>query len=271
LINTVAAAAILYLISLAEGIRQLPEDAIVLCRFRVGRWRVSRHGTLGAGLRLVSWCLPVSVPLVLTSSPSVAARDADEITEAMREYERPIDTLRLLGLITLVALVVGLPVAVERSGLFGLIVVGDGLVALTAIQALWVRRILLRQGLASRPAALAALKLINPFGAPRAPELVYGSIVAGMPALDVAHELLGDAEFVRAFRPAIYDVLHDRATGTGLGLTRSIGARLASLLEAAPAGVSGNAFCPRCATEFSGTVARCSDCDDVALVQPTND
>src|SRR5512138_651970 len=127
MLNSVATAAILYGITFAEGVRQLPADAIVLRRFAFGPWRFVRRVEIGAGLRLVSWCLPVSLPLVLARGS--AAVDRAEIRERLERVRAGMAStrlslvlLRVLGLVTMLLLVAGVPIVVERNGLFGLVV-----------------------------------------------------------------------------------------------------------------------------------------------------
>src|SRR5690348_17023083 len=110
MLNSAATAAILYGITFAEGVRQLPADAIVLRRVAFGQWRFVRRVEIGAGLRLISWCLPVSLPVVLPrASPSTGDGDILERVVEMRarigETKLSLALLRVLGLATLVLLV----------------------------------------------------------------------------------------------------------------------------------------------------------------------
>jgi hypothetical protein len=272
MLNSVATAAILYGITFAEGVRQLPADAIVLRRLALGRWRFVRCVEIGAGLRLVSWCLPVSLPLVLHRGTSSA--DEAEIRqriETMRarwvETRLSVGLLRALGLVTLLLLVGGVPIVVERAGLFGLVVAVIVLLELTFVQALWTGWLLRRLGASGRSAAVASVKLLNPFAVQRAAEVVCARIVADVPALAVAYELLGDEEFVRAFRPMLYDALHGGSADAVAILTPLVAeGHLASLLQTPPPGLAGGAFCPRCESQFARGAGFCSDCDDVPLL-----
>jgi len=272
MLNSVATAAILYGIGFAEGVRQLPADAIVLRRLAFGRWRFVRRVEIGAGLRLVSWCLPVSLPVVLPrESPPAGDAEISERISAMRariaETRLSVGLLRVLGLVTLV-LVAGVPFVVERTGLFGLIVGVIALLELTFVQALWAGWLLRRLGGTGRTAVMASLKLLNPFGVQRASEVLFARTVAGIPALVVAHELLGEAEFVRAFRPILYDALHGDGLRNETAIPGSLleKGRLASLLRVPPAGLAAGAFCPRCESQFATGAGFCSDCDDVPLL-----
>jgi hypothetical protein len=273
MVNTLATAAVLYGIALLEGVRQLPAGAIVLRRFALGPWHVVRrtnHETLGARLHLVSWCLPLSVPLVLMPQHEAGSgsRHPDNLGAAMEKHEAQLAWLRLVGLTTLLVLIVALPVGVDRAGMFGLAVTGALLLLLTVIQTVWVRRTLRRHGMKPRSATAASLKLLNPFSAPRAAEIVYANLALGVPPLAAAYELVEEEELVYAFRATIYDMLRTRTLQNSFCLTAHAEARVRALLERAPASAAGSAFCPRCASAFALTVARCSDCDDVALVKP---
>ena len=273
MLNSVATAAILYGISFAEGVRQLPADAIVLRRLGLGRWRFVRRVEIGAGLRLVSWCLPVSLPVVLQrESRPMDDAEINERIGVMRTHiadtRLSLGLLRVLGLVTLLLLVAGVPIAVERNGLFGLVAAVIVLLELTFVQALWAGWLLRRVGVTARAAGVASLKLLNPFGVQRASEVLFARIVAGIPALVVARELLGEEEFVRAFRPMLYDALHGDGLADGVASLRPLfdEGRLASLLRAPPAGLASGAFCPRCESQFASGARFCSDCDDVPLL-----
>ena len=267
--NSVATAAILYGITFAEGVRQLPADAIVLRRLGFGHWRFVRRVEIGAGLRLVSWCLPVSLPLVAVreSSPAGGAEILERL-EQMRariaETRLSLGLLRILGLLTLLLLVAGVPMVVERNGLFGLVLAIVVLLELTLAQAIWAGWLLKRSGVSGRSVAMASLKLLNPFAVQRAPEVVLARIVADVPALAAAHELLGEEEFVRAFRPLLYDALY----GDGLrdAVTFLAEERVGSLLRTPPPGLASGAFCPRCASQFAIRAGVCSDCGVVPLI-----
>ena len=272
MLNTVATAAILYGISFAEGVRQLPADAIVLRRLACGRWRFVRRVEIGAGLRLVSWCLPASLPVVLPRGAS--SPDGEGIRECVQrmragiaETRFSLGFLRTLGLVTLLLLVAGLPIVVERNGLFGLVLAVIVLLELTFVQALWAGWLLKRVGASGRAAVMASIKLLNPFAVQRAPELVLARIVGDVPALVAAHDLLGEEEFVRAFRSMLYDALHGGDAGGVAELAPLLAeGRLASLLRAAPPGLASGAFCPRCESQFASGAGFCSDCDDVPLL-----
>ena len=269
MLNTFATAAILYGITFAEGVRQLPADAIVLRRRGLGRWRFVRRVEIGAGLRLVSWCLPASLPAVLQRGPSLAA-DAEvraqlaSMRARIAETKLAVGTLRAFGLVTVLLLVAGVPIVVDRNGVFGLIVAVVVLLELTFAQALWAGWLLRRLGASGRSAAVASLKLLNPFAVQRAAEVVFARVVGDVPALAAACELLGDEEFVRAFRPMLYDALH--GDGSALPTTVLAEGRLAAMLRTPPLGLATGAFCPRCASQFASGGGFCSDCDDVPLL-----
>lgn len=269
MLNSVATAAILYGITFAEGLRQLPADAIVLRRLAFGHWRFVRRVEIGAGLRLVSWCLPVSLPLVmLRESSSASGAEILERVEQMRariaETRLWLGILRILGLLTLLLLVLGVPVVVERNGLFGLVLGVVVLLELTLVQAIWAGWLLKRLGASGRSVATASLKLLNPFAVQRAPEVVLARIVADVPALAAAHELLGEEEFVRAFRPLLYDALYGDASRDAVTFLAE--ERVGSLLRTPPPGQTNGAFCPRCESQFAIRAGFCADCGVVPLI-----
>lgn len=277
MLNTLAIGVILYGITLAEGVRQLPAEAIVLRRLAFGRWRVVRRVEIGAGLGLVSWCLPASLPLVLQrgSAPAgeVETREQIDVMRARMDATRlALALLRVFGLVTVLLLVAGVPIVVDRNGVFGLIVAVVVLLELTFVQALWTGWLLRRLGASRRSAAVASLKLFNPFGVQRAAEVVFARIVGDVPAPSVAWDLLGDEEFVRAFRPMLYDALNGDDSPDGVAILTPLLAegRLATLLRTPPPGFATGAFCPRCASQFASGGGVCSDCDDVPLLVAGN-
>ena len=271
MIDTLAVATILAALSLAEGIRRLPEGAILLRRFALGRWHVVRQSEIGMGVHLLSWCIPLSVPWVSGGETETTMRVPELVDKMHARLDRArghIVALRILGLATLALLIGALPLAVAKNGVFGLIAVVIALLAITSAQSVWTLIVLRRTGMATGPAVWSAVKLLNPFATQRAAEMIYASCTAGIPAIVVTCDLLGPERLVLALRPSIYDLMRDREPRERYDFLTAMVAeeRLLSLLRTPPAGYAGGGFCPRCGAEFSAGLTQCSDCRDVALL-----
>ena len=272
MIDAVAASIALYAISLAENVRQLPPDAMVLRRFGRGRWAVARDGQLGHGLRLLSWCAPLSMPLVLhpgaSASPAELRRHVRLMQARMRRSRRAVAMLRALGVATVVVLVGVLPYAAATHGIVGLGAAIGALVLLAIVQAIAAARVLVRNGAAMRSALMHCCRLLNPFAAPRAAELAHASNVGGVPALAAACELVGAEALVPALRPAIFDTVHDHTRDAAVeSLIALVGTdRLRALLRTPPPACGDDSFCPRCGAAFISTVQECADCRGIMLL-----
>lgn len=272
MIDAVAAGVALYAISLAENVRQLPPDAIVLRRFGSGRWAVARDGQLGHGLRLLSWCAPLNMPLVLHPGPGASRPELRRRVRVMqarlRRSRRAVAVLRALGLVTFVVLVGMLPYAAATHGVVGLLAAIGALFLLTMVQTIVAAHVLVRNGAAVRSALVGCLKLLNPFAAPRAADLAFASNVSGVPALAAACELVGVEALVLALRPAIFDCLRGDARDAAMeSLIALVGADpLRALVRTPPAACGDDSFCPRCGAVFTATVQECADCRGIALL-----
>ena len=270
MIDTVAAGAVLYAISLVEGVRRLPENTVVLRR-AASTWQFVRLSAIGQRLHLVSWCLPLSVPLVLPPPegawPEPLARLRDTLHARLGRTRRQVMALRLGGLLTLTLLVVGVPLAVERSGVFGLVASIALVETVALLQGVVLWGALRRIGRLRRQVLVDAMLVLNPFSTQRGAELVYARATEGVPRDVVMWELLGERDYVAGQRSEIYDVLRTRMPRVRYEhLTTLTGAtRLDALLRTPADGFDGAGFCPRCGAEYSAPAAVCADCD-VALV-----
>lgn len=268
--DALIAAMILAAVALAEGIRRLPIESHVLRRLPFGSWKHAKPPQIAPGTLLISWCLPLSVPLVLSgaSLPSplsvrrlLARREArDRRTRVGRAF------LRALGVLIILVLVVGLPFAAATRGARGFLVAAVVLVELSLVQAV-VTWLTLRDAGASRRSALhLAFPLLWPFTALRAPEIVEARVVDGVPRMPLLQALLGQRELLRIIRPKVYDLLAgDVRDAEATALLEMCGREtLAAFIREAPAHSADEAWCPRCATLYRAEVSACSDCS-VAL------
>ena len=267
--DTVMTILILGVVALSEGVRRLTPGAFVLRRDVLGSWKVAPTLELGRSLHLIAWGMPVSMPLVLAEGGNDGALSVRRLLTRLRARSRrvaaEIPILRVVGTLVLLGLVVGIPLATVRWDVWGLVVGLQLLVLLCVAQAIVTFVALRRAGAARRPAALTSLKALWPFSAPRAAELVQDQVVADVPQLAVAHELLGEKRFLAAMRPMVYDALRAEHNRVGIVLTELCGReRLAAFLREPPY-TSDDPFCPRCASQYRRGIAVCSNCEGIAL------
>lgn len=257
-------------IALSESIRRLPGDTLLLRRLGWKPWRCAPDGVADQA-RLVSWCIPLDLPMILHPDSGTTRlglrRALTRFRARMRRVEPDVAVLRGIGLGSL-GLLLFLPVAMSWWGLWGLLSSVELLFMLTLGQTTIAWSALARSGMTRRAAAGASLKFLWPFTSQRAAEAVMAQVASGVPTLMVARELLGDAEFLRAFRRLAYDTVKGDLRGDNGRLIEAMFSR--PLLEAAilmgPAGAI-EPWCPRCLTLYQTGTATCADCD-ITLQRP---
>jgi len=258
--DSLVTAGILAVVALSEGIRVVPPDTLVLERPH-GRWRIARTYELGSGLRVVSWCIPYTLPAVLSYAPLDDLRaGATRIRERMTAVQRHVTTLRLLGAAILVLLVAGLVYAASHWSGLGLLAALALLLVLCVTQMMVTRSALLRLG----EGVGVSWRLLWPFSAPRAPQLVQERALAGFPPLLVAHTLLAEDDLLRAMRREVYDLLHTDG-GDSRDLFALYTHKKLEQFIATPLETEGQPYCPRCASIYRAGSTVCGDCVGVAL------
>lgn len=271
--DSVAAAGLLLgIVALSDGLRLLPASAIVIRRGAFGGWSLPPGAQDARTLRLVSWCIPLALPLIMehgagTSSAEPLRRRVTRFRARQRRVRPWIVALRAVGFATLLALIAGLPFLIGRSGSWGLMV-GIALVFALALTQAGISAFALRRaGVSARRAVFASLKFCWPFTAPRAAEEVQRRVVVDIPVLVVLHHLLPGEDFERIARPMLYDALvRDRVSPEAAAMIQYLGDPLSRAFVARlPGSFEGDAFCPRCGTGFNRGPTLCSDCDEVAL------
>lgn len=257
------AAAVLALLVALEGVRRLPPDMVLLRRTLWQRWSIVGAVRLGAGFHVVSWLVPVAMPVLLPASEEGDAGEASPAAiTSMRAREAAVHldvrALQINGAVIVAMLVIGVPFLTWSRGLFGLVIALLQLLFATTFQAMVVHSALDRIG---APASFA--RWMWPFTSIRAAETVQGSIVAGVPRLVVIRELLGEEALLDSYRSS----LHDVARGAPLGAdARSLVAlmgmeRIRAFLEARPQDLGEERFCPRCASRYRPDVSECAGCE----------
>jgi hypothetical protein len=267
------AAAFFALIALSDGLRLLPAGAIVVSRMALGEWVVTwgaaPHPATG-GLRLITWCSPLLLPAVLSDAadPSLApSRRVARFRARMRRTRSYVAALRVGGILTLAALIAGIPWLTSRSGIWGLLVGVSLVLWLCVAQTVVAIAAFRRTGLTRGTAMLASVKFLWPFSAPRAAEEVMGRAIAGAPSLVVLHELLPSETFRRFARPLLFDaVVRGEQSGQVADLRGFLGeSEVALIMNGPPVSPDGDAYCPRCGASFYRVARFCSDCPGVEL------
>ena len=257
-----SAALILAGVTVLEGFRRAPAGAAVARQWFIGPWR--REGeTPAGGLRLISWASPFVLHLLLPPAEGTVPLPLD-LRRRWRRLRRWLPLLRVLAALEVLLLVLGIPVVVGRWGVVGLVV---GLVVLGegALLLVMLSIAALEDGGVPRPAIIRAVRgLLSPFAAPRAPEVVMETLLAGAPPLEALRLLLPRPVYSAMLRPLAYDLEHRGMNGA---LLATVPRRLLqAALEARPAASAGAPFCPRCGQEYQITIKHCNDCDGVPLV-----
>ncbi|MEX2153960.1 MAG: hypothetical protein WD825_11525 [Gemmatimonadaceae bacterium] len=275
--DIVTTSLILALVALSDGVRRIPAGAIVLRRLGLGPWTAPRFEEPESRLELVSWCIPLALPLVLTresngtSGPESAelalTRRLTRFRARLRRVRHHVLALRINGLAILATLVVVLPLLAYRGGAWGFLVGVQLLLTLCLVQVVAAAMALRRVGIALRPALFASVPFAWPFTAPRAAEVVQSHAVAGLPPLLALHELAPEDEFLRVARPALYDAMVRNIVSDDVAALAELWgeARVRSLIGK-PSAEDADLYCPRCGSAFNPGREFCTDCGDVALL-----
>lgn len=267
--DSLITAGILAVVALSEGVRRLEPGTLVLERPGTGRWRVARTLELGSGLHLVSWCIPWTVPVIL-AGPAVDAAPATltaRMNERFASVRRHVAWLRVVGALVLIVLIAGVPYGASHWSGLGLLGALALLLLLTATQAVLTRASLLRAGATRRRALGDAIRMMWPFSAPRAPEIVLEQAIDDAPPLVVARALLGDEDLLRTMRRTAYDAVRGADAPEAHELLALFDVATLRTFIQRPVESDGHPFCRRCGTVYRHGVAECADCAGVRLTR----
>lgn len=255
----------LALLTLIEGVRRVPRGAVVLHRVLFGPWTVEPPEP-GERLRLLSWWSPFMSTIVLAPRPKYQRTDAAAVRAQLegRELYTALFDLRVLGVLELIVLVLGLPLALQRFGALGFLAALGAvlLLCLTIYTALAFSARTL--GKPWRAALRWSFPYLSPFAAPRGAEALLEEALRDVPPSVASRALLPGDAFLRWVRPIAYDARNGREVDRGLleGLDlNELGATLSSQ--------NGQGmWCPRCGATFVQGES-CSECD-IRLVPASN-
>jgi hypothetical protein len=256
------------------GLRKVPAASIVMRRSPFGPWRfvevIRTQGWRAVG----RW--PALVLALVSAEPERVRWSLKQIDDRLRRVRWYVLALRIVGVTTSVALVIGAPLAVERFGRTGLYYSGDALLALGLIAA--ITSVLAARRLDARgwTSIRFGVAFLWPFSGPYAAERVLALAVAEGSPLNVLRALAGADSFAQWARPHAYDALTTQSSRE-LDLLDSFDFHLArSKVEALlavlpPYSERGSRYCPRCGASFEHDVRDCPDCSGVALITAGTD
>jgi hypothetical protein len=257
----------LALLTLIEGVRRVPRGSVVLHRVLFGAWTVEPPEP-GGRLRLLAWWSPLTSAIVLAPREEYQRTNVDAVRAQLesRELYTALFDLRVLGVLELIVLVLGVPLALQRFGALGFLAALGAvlLLCLTIFTALVFSARAL--GKPWRAALRWSFPYLSPFAAPRGAEALLQEALREVPPAVASRALLPADVFLRWVRPFVYDASNggevDRRLLEGLNL-KELGASLGSTSQ------NGQGmWCPRCGATFVQGES-CSECD-IQLVPASN-
>jgi hypothetical protein len=265
---------ILAFVTWLDGMRRVPDGALVLRRALIGRWIVDERSNDDSSFRLVAWWSPFSLALTIPVGGVPDADASNALTEEaldarLKRVRGVVGVLRLLGGLIIVGIVIGFVAAVARFGAWGFVAVLGAVLFLTWTVFFVTMCAMRASGRRWRRAARIAAPLLWPFTAPRAAELILERAIAGAPPLLVARRLLGAASFAVWVRPQAYDTLRGNAGPADSASLLALVGRpdLAAIVHSTPTQcATGERYCPRCGRVYRATIASCAECEGLHLV-----
>lgn len=264
-----SAIALLAILVVFQGVRHLPEGTIVLTHSPFGRsrgWELIEPFALGRGFYVVAWFIPVWLPLILPVRPAEQSRVTAGKGGRVDGLTGTLLVLRVLGFLSALLLVLGLPLAAGRFGVWGFLIALAALLVLCVVQGLieaFARR---RLGASWWQTIGIALSCLWPFTAPLAAERVLAVTMGLFPREVLVRQLLDETAFAESFRRELYDESHGREPEVSADLRPALREHLAKAGNAPPSIPDAPRYCPRCGAGFNNDVPSCTDCDDVVLL-----
>ncbi|HEX2209102.1 MAG TPA: hypothetical protein VHG93_15590, partial [Longimicrobium sp.] len=236
-------------ITLGEGLRRVPAGSVLLRHVTGYPWQVAAGPLRASAWRLASVFSPLALHLVVPA--------AGEARNDVRLRKGWIAILRIPALLALVALLAGVPLLSASMGTRGLIYAVIAVFGAALLAALLALAALRWMGAGWKAAAWDAFRILSPFTAPRAPEIVLERVMTGVPPADAIRVLLPADDFAAWIRPFAYDA---RVRGADDALVAREEAE--RILRAPPAGVApGDVYCPRCGSTYLPGVETCHACE----------
>lgn len=239
-------------IALAEGLRRVPAGGVLLRRVPGYPWHVAAGPYGASGWRLTSAFSPLALHALLqrADGPPRALPKRGSISLW-------ITLLRVPSLLSLLALLVGVPLLSASMGTTGLILAVAAAFGASLLTAIVAMVALVRLGVGWKTAAWDALRVVSPFTSPRAPEIVLERALAGVPVIETVRALLPSDDFAAWIRPLAYDQVQGDADDAIIPRDEAARIVAAPPADAAP----GDAWCPRCAGVYHSAAETCRGCD----------
>ncbi|MGH7578863.1 MAG: hypothetical protein ACREM9_01730 [Gemmatimonadales bacterium] len=252
---------------LLEGLRRVPAGALVVRATGWSGWKPAGEAAPGERWRLVSWWSPLAPALVLPALAVPSGWANRELAARVGVARRAAPWLGGGAVLTLSALILGLPIATARLGGVGFLAAAGFVLALAlgtaAAGAVALRR--LDPGRISHRRQV--LGWCSPFASGRVIEGVYQAAVAGASQAQAFRALAGERVFADWARPRAYDVVRAGAADPDLTAAADA-AELESIVASVPwREGGGRSYCPRCGATLLLEGGSCPDCA-VPLVRP---
>jgi hypothetical protein len=247
---------ILLALTMWEGVRRVPAGAFLLRSAAGYPWHVAAGPYAAQRWRLASWLSPFVCHVVLEPGAPAGRTPHPHL-------RRWVALLRLPAAAALVALVVGVPLLTANEGLLGLLQALAAAFGASLLAALGSGIALWRMGEPTNVALKDALPILNPFTAPRAPEIVLSRALEGVAFVDAVRSLLPADAFAEWLRPVAYDAARGR-DGTHLLPAEEA----AAILRHHPSGLfAGDTYCARCGRVYLPTATGCRACEGAEMVR----
>jgi hypothetical protein len=243
---------------LLEGLRRVPAGALVLKGSGPAGWRPQGEPEPRPRWRVISWWSPIAPALLLPPLGGAPTLQRGELEARLRLVRRLAPWLAISGAATLLALVLGLPVATARFGAVGFLASAAVVFALAVTNACAGAFALRRSGSATRRPQILAW--CSPFAAGRVLEGVFEAAIAGASPAQAVRVLAGETVFATWCRPRAYDVVFQGAHDPDLRAAADQ-ATLEAIVASPPQDSAGGAsFCPRCAATWRVPAGACQAC-----------
>lgn len=245
----------------------MPRGALILRASATGHWRAV---PIESGLRIVSWFAPATRTMVLAGGSATPPSSATSFPERLQRIRLFLFLLPALGWISLLGLVLGLSLAAAHFGGWGFLFAAAGLLLVAMLMYGLTAWALVRTGMSGKEAAWVSLKLLSPFAAGRAIEVLLEGAARDVPPLVVARTLMSSAEFSRWIRPRVFDRQQSGSADMELDLAMTPEERHTLVASAPEVSLGGATYCRRCGDTFNRESGDCPDCG-VALVRRARD
>jgi hypothetical protein len=253
---------------LLEGLRRVPAGALVLKGSGPGDWRPQAEPEPRPRWRLISWWSPIAPALLLPPLGGAPTLQRGALEARLHLVRRVAPWLAVSAGATLLALILGLPVATARFGAVGFLAGTAIVLALAITNACAGTFALRRLGSATRRGQILAW--CSPFAAGRVLEVVFETALAGASPAQAVRELAGERVFATWCRRRAYDVVLQGVHDPDLRAAADQ-ATLEAIVASPPHDVAGGAsFCPRCAATWRISNGACPTCTVPLTSLPTS-